>query len=42
MAMGVEAFFGREGQGSTGFEQNIIVVKNGIEILTKTPMLLWD
>ena len=42
MAMGVEAFFGREGQGSAGFEQNILVIENGIELLTKTPMIFWD
>ena len=42
MAMGVEAFFGREGQGSAGFEQNILVVEDGIELLTKTPMIFWD
>ncbi len=42
MAMGVEAFFGREGQGSAGFEQNILVTADGTELLTKTPMIFWD
>lgn len=42
MAMGVEAFFGRPGIGSAGFEQNVLVTETGTELLTKTPMLFWD
>jgi len=42
MAFGVEAFYGRANLGSTGFEQNILVTKAGIELLTRTPMIWWD
>jgi len=41
MVLGVEAFLGKEGVGSAGFEQNLIVTKTGTEILSKTPMLFW-
>ena len=42
MAFGVEAFLARTGVGSAGFEQNIIVTREGTELLTKTPMYFWD
>ena len=42
MALGVEAFFGRPGIGSAGFEQNLLVTKTGTELLIKTPMIFWD
>ena len=42
MAFGIEAFYGRANLGSTGFEQNILVTKAGIELLTRTPMIWWD
>ncbi len=42
MALGVEAFFGLPGLGSAGFEQNMLVVEDGIELLSTTPMLWWD
>ncbi|WP_119269162.1 M24 family metallopeptidase [Taklimakanibacter deserti] len=41
MVAGIEVFFARPGIGSVGFEQNAIVTSNGIELLTKTPMLWW-
>lgn len=34
-----EAFLYWKGVGAAGFEQNFIVKKNGIELLTKTPMI---
>lgn len=40
MVLGLEAFVGREGVGSAGFEQNAIVGPDGLELLTTTPMLL--
>ncbi len=42
MALGVEAFFGLPGIGSAGFEQNLIVGDDGIELLTTPPMIWWD
>lgn len=36
-----EAFLARPGVGAAGFEQNFIVLENGIELLTRTPMLWW-
>jgi Xaa-Pro aminopeptidase len=42
MALGVEAFFGRPGLGSAGFEQNLLVTKTGTELLIRTPMIFWD
>ncbi len=36
-----EAFLIHEGVGLAGFEQNLIIGKDGVEILTKTPMLWW-
>ena len=41
MVVGVEAFLGKDNVGSAGFEQNLIVTKNGAELLTKTPMKFW-
>jgi len=41
MVVGIEAFFTRAGVGSAGFEQNLIVTKDGPELLTTTPMLWW-
>jgi Xaa-Pro aminopeptidase len=41
MVMGVEAFLGRKGVGSAGFEQNVIVTKDGTELITTSPMLLY-
>jgi Xaa-Pro aminopeptidase len=42
MALGVEAFFGQPGLGSAGFEQNMLVGADGVELLTSSPMLWWD
>ena len=42
MAFGIEAFLGIDGVGSAGFEQNIIITDDGAELLTTTPMLMWD
>jgi Xaa-Pro aminopeptidase len=42
MALGVEAFYGRPHIGSAGFEQNLLVTRNGTELLTRTPMIWWD
>ncbi len=36
-----EAFLIHEGVGLAGFEQNLIITKTGVEILTKTPMIFW-
>ena len=41
MAMGVEAFLTRSGVGSAGFEQNIIVGKNGSELVTTSKSVWW-
>jgi Xaa-Pro aminopeptidase len=41
MVMGVEAFLTYPGVGTAGFEQNLIVVHDGVEVLTRTPMLFW-
>lgn len=40
MVLGVEAFITRKGVGSAGFEQNVIVHEDGVEVLT-TPPMLW-
>ena len=42
MAFGVEAFLARTGVGSAGFEQNILVAAEGVELLTTSPMYSWD
>jgi len=39
MVVGIETFVGREGVGSAGFEQNAIITKDGVELITTTPML---
>lgn len=36
-----EAFLVREGVGLAGFEQNLIITEDGVEMLTKTPMMYW-
>jgi Xaa-Pro dipeptidase len=41
MVLGIEGFLAHEGVGSTSFEQNVIVVPGGTELLTTTPMLFW-
>ncbi len=41
MALGVEAFFGLPGLGSAGFERNMLVVEDGVELLSTTPMPWW-
>ncbi len=41
MVLGIEAFYAREGVGSAGFEQNIIVTEDGAEVLSNTPMRWW-
>jgi Xaa-Pro aminopeptidase len=41
MVMGVEAFIGKKGVGSAGFEQNVIITKDGYELITTSPMLLY-
>jgi Xaa-Pro aminopeptidase len=41
MVMGVESFLTYPGVGTAGFEQNLIVVHDGVEVLTRTPMLFW-
>lgn len=40
-ACSAEAFLIHEGVGFAGFEQNLIITEDGVEILTKTPMLYW-
>jgi len=42
LTFGIEAFIEIEGEGSAGFVQNIIVTEIGAELLTTTPMLMWD
>ena len=37
--LGIEAFVAHKGVGTAGFEQNVIVGNNGVELLTTTPML---
>jgi len=41
MVLGVEVFLAREGVGSSGFEQNLIVLEDENEVLTTSPMLWW-
>lgn len=41
MVVGIEVFFARPGVGSAGFEQNAIIHKDRVEILTTTPMIWW-
>jgi len=42
MAFGIDAFFEIDGVGSAGFEQNFIVTEIGAELLTATPLMMWD
>jgi len=39
MVIGIETFVARKGLGSAGFEQNAIITKDGIELVTTAPML---
>ena len=39
--LGIETFLAKPGVGAAGFEQNLIVTKDGTEILTTNPMYLW-
>ena len=39
MVIGVEAFLTHEGVGTAAFEQNLIVTKQGSELLTTTPLV---
>lgn len=39
MVCSSEAFLSWEGVGAAGFEQNMIIKKGGVEILTKSPMI---
>lgn len=41
MVLRVEAFLAREGVGSAGFEQHVIVTKDGTELLITSPMPWW-
>lgn len=41
MTVGVEAFLTFPGVGTAGIEQNAIVVSEGVELLTRTPVLFW-
>lgn len=41
MVLGIEAFVGREGVGSTAMEQNVIVGDSGTELLTTAPMIWY-
>jgi Xaa-Pro dipeptidase len=41
MVMGVEAFLSAPGVGSAGFEQNVIVGREGAELLIDTPVVWW-
>ena len=42
MVCSSEAFLTWEGVGAVGFEQNVIVTKDGPEVITNTPMRYWD
>lgn len=39
MVVGIETFVARKGLGSAGFEQNAIITKDGVELVTTAPML---
>ncbi len=41
MVLGVEAFVGREGIGSTAMEQNLIVTNDGNELIITSPMIWY-
>ena len=42
MLIGVEAFPARSGVGNAGFEQNHLVTVDGLELVTKTPLIRHD
>ncbi len=42
MVCSSEAFLTWEGVGAVGFEENVIVTKDGPELITKTPLYYWD
>lgn len=42
MVCSSEAFLTWEGVGAVGFEENVIVTKDGPEVITKTPLCYWD
>ena len=39
MVVSIEVFFSREGVGQAGFENNVIVTRDGSELLSRVPML---
>ena len=39
MVVSIEVFFGRDGVGQAGFENNVIVTGDGSELLSRVPML---
>ena len=41
MVLAAEAFLGRPGVGTAGFENNFIVTASGAELLDRNPMLYW-
>jgi Xaa-Pro aminopeptidase len=41
MVASSETFLYREGVGGAGFEQNYIVRKDGVEVITNAPMIWW-
>jgi Xaa-Pro aminopeptidase len=41
MVIGVEAFLAAEGIGIAGVEENLIITKNGTELLTTMPQTWW-
>jgi len=42
MTFGIDVFFEMDAVVSAGFELNFIVTETGAELLTTTPMLMWD
>lgn len=41
MVASSETFLFRQGVGGAGFEQNYIVAKDGVEVITQAPMIWW-
>ncbi len=41
MVCGSEAFIAWEGVGAVGFEENLIVGKDGVEVITTSP-IYWE
>lgn len=41
MVLGVETFVTRKGVGSAGLEQNVIVTRDGTDLLITTPTVFW-